>query len=337
MRKYDKHARSMAMDLSSPEAFLKWQGEASQKLYSVLGLGLMEMPSSLAPRELDRERLSSGITRRHMTIQVEDDVTMPFYLLEPAGEVDDGIFLCAPGHQGGGKASLVGDRSDEAVSRMIDHYSYDFALKLAQEGHVAIAFDSRGFGERREFAQQDDVLGSSCVPIAHMAEPLGYSLAGLLVWDIMRLVDYVTGEGFKTVHMIGFSGGGLQTLYASALDKRISDAFISGYYYGFKDSLLVLNGNCACNYVPSLWRYFEVSDMAAMSAPRPLMIQSAESDHLNGPRGLDNVTPYVEELFNAYNLLGVSDKLVHHIIPGPHHFDWDDARMAYQELGLIKN
>lgn len=76
------------------------------------------------------------------------------------------------------------------------------------------------------------------------------------------------------------------TLYLSALDPRVRKAFVSGYLYGVDDSLLHLNGNCSCNYTPGLWRLLDMGDIASLVAPRPLLVQSCEKDHLNGARGL---------------------------------------------------
>ena len=119
---------------------------------------------------------------------------------------------------------------------------------------------------------------------------------------------------------VGFSGGGMQTLYLSALDERIRKVFISGYLYGAKDALLHLNGNCSCNYVPGLWRLFDMGDIASLIAPRPLVVQSADHDHLNGPRGLANVEEQLSIVRQAYGILGHEDRIRWEVIPGEHHF-----------------
>ena len=95
-----------------------------------------------------------------------------------------------------------------------------------------------------------------------------------------------------------------------------------------------MNGNCDCNYIPRLWLDYEVSDIASLIAPRPLVIQSARGDHLNGPRGLDNVLPYVEELKEAYRLLGAEGKLYHDIIEGPHHFGHEHLKEDFEKIGM---
>lgn len=331
LRKYEKLSRKDTFPLNSEEDFLSWQKSAREKLSSLLALDLLQKPhSTLAEKQYERH-LDSGIKVEHITIHVEDDVIMPMYILIPqSADCSTPVFLCPPGHMGGGKESVAGFRDNAEVSKMIDHFNYDYALKLAEEGFVAVAFDSRGFGERREIDNQGDdkILTGSCYGLAHMAEPLGFTLAGLLVWDIMRLVDYIEERGeWGEVRGLGFSGGGLQILYASALDERIRLSFISGYFYGFRDSLLILNNNCNCNFIPNLWRYYDVADIAALIAPRPLVIQSAENDHLNGPRGLENVFEPMEELSRVYSLLGKRDKLYHDVVEGPHHFE-DKNMMA---------
>ena len=122
------------------------------------------------------------------------------------------------------------------------------------------------------------------------------------------------------VSVVGFSGGGMQALYLAALDERVKNVVISGYMYGVKDSLLILNNNCSCNFVPGLWEHFDMGDIACMIAPRPLIIQSCEEDHLNGPRGLENVYEQIEIIRRAYEIYGAGEVLKHDIRPGEHHF-----------------
>ena len=99
---------------------------------------------------------------------------------------------------------------------------------------------------------------------------------------------------------------------------------ISGYLYGFKDSLLELNGNCSCNYVPGLWNALDMGDIASLIAPRPLVIQSGRADHLNGPRGIVNAEEQVEIVRKAYGLNGAAECLVHRCYEGGHQFHEED-------------
>ena len=147
------------------------------------------------------------------------------------------------------------------------------------------------------------------------------------------LEDYSKPVG----ELVGFSGGGMQTLWLSALDDRIGFCAISGYMYGYLDSLLKLNGNCSCNYVPGLWLHADMGDIGALIAPRPVMIQSCREDHLNGERGLSNVLEQVEIMREAYRLFGLEDRILHDVREGDHcwHGEPLEAFMEKAERELV--
>jgi len=154
--------------------------------------------------------------------------------------------------------------------------------------------------------------------------PLGQTVTGMWVWDLMRLADYVETRGdcdAKRMGCAGLSGGGLQTLWFTALDDRVKAAVVSGYFYGVKESLLDMHGNCSCNYVPHLWENADHGDLGALIAPRPLMIQSGDQDPLNGADGLDNVRPQIAIAHKVYEILGAPDYPKHDVFSGPHRWD----------------
>ncbi|MCR4924230.1 MAG: alpha/beta hydrolase family protein [Lachnospiraceae bacterium] len=266
-----------------------------------------------------------GIIRKKVIFEVDKYTFMPMYVLEPEGNFSR-LYYAFAGHQGGGKESVAGVREIKEISEKIDFFNYDYGLKLARKGFTVICPDPRGFGERRDASAQGDnaaVLSCSCRNISNMAIPLGLSVIGLLAYDYMRLTDYLEASGkydISELSCIGFSGGGMQTLFLSAVDRRIKRALISGYMYGVKDALLLLNNNCNCNYVPGLWEHFDMGDIGALLAPIPLVIQSCRDDHLNGERGLENVYEQLEIIKKAYKLMKAEKMLIHDIRPGGHHF-----------------
>lgn len=327
LRKYDRYARGMRFTGEDREAFLFWQRAAREKLSGLLGLEKMEA-CPLEPECAESVTLPDGIRRERWTIRTEPDVAMPFYLLIPPGaDRTTRIFLCPPGHGGAGKYSVAGLREFSAVAERIDSYNYDYGMQLARLGYVALCPDCRGFGERREEAGDTQTLPGAltgdCLRLARMGEPLGIPVLGMLVWDLMRAVDYLAQRGqwdYNKPGCLGFSGGGMQTLFLSAADERISCSFVSGYFYGYRDSLLRQSWNCSCNYVPHLWEYFDMGDIASLIAPRPLLIQSCREDRQNGPRGLENVLEQVTVVKSACSLLGAEDRLIHEICEGGHRF-----------------
>lgn len=343
-----REGRSAAFTGKTPADFEAWKIATRTRLYDVLGLSLMDrVPIEI--RELSRVRVAGGIVRTHAMLQVERDVWMPFYLLEPQSPKLDACgrkccYICPHGHQGAGAASVAGVAGVPAVDDAVRKFNYDYGLRLARMGYVTVCPDARGWGYRRDWKGQGDdensYLRGTCLNQARMAEPLGLTVAGLNVWDNMRLIDYLEARGdiaMDDLGCFGFSGGGYMTLYLAALDPRVRKAFVSGYLYGVDDSLLHLNGNCSCNYAPGLWRLLDMGDIASLIAPHPLLVQSCEEDHLNGSRGLKNVDEQLEIVRDAYKLLSRRDGLRHEVCPGEHHLgvahlaediEWLDSHVA---------
>lgn len=343
-----REGRSAAFKGTTPEDFEAWQIATRVRLFDLLGLSIMDRVS-IEARELDRVQIAGGIVRTHAMLQVERDVWMPFYLLEPQSPKLDArgrkcCYICPHGHQGAGAASVVGVTGVPAVDDAVRKFNYDYGLRLARMGYVTVCPDARGWGYRRDWKGQGDdensFLRGTCLNQARMAEPLGLTVAGLNAWDNMRLIDYLEARGdiaMDDLGCFGFSGGGYMTLYLAALDPRVCKAFVSGYLYGVDDSLLHLNGNCSCNYTPGLWRLLDMGDIASLIAPRPLLVQSCEEDHLNGSRGLKNVDEQLKIVRDAYKLLGRRDALRHEVCPGGHHLgvthlvediEWLDSQVA---------
>lgn len=309
-----------------------WQQSLRAKIREYQGLG-QSLPTAMNPRITETEQCD-GYRRQRVEIETEPGVTMPLYVLIP-----DSLTATAPGviaahgHSSGGKLAVVGLDDDPRIRQTIEQHNYDYGVQAVRRGYVVFCPDARGFGERREslYAKPEQLLDSSCRQLAHMGLPLGLTVAGMWTWDLMVLLDYmqtrpeVQGQKFGC---IGLSGGGLQTLWLAALDERVACAVISGYFYGVDDSLLHLSGNCDCNYIPHLWEEADMGDVAALIAPRPLLIEAARQDPLNGARGIDNVLEQYAITQKAYQLLGQGDRLAidtfdgGHIWHGTIAFDW---------------
>ena len=330
LRKFDKYARQDAFTGSTKEEFENWKKHSRATLKELLGWKYMEK-CPLNPTMEEQITLDNGIVREKVILQVEPDVYMPMYILIPpkAGDMQaqkPDCFIALPGHMGAGKYSVAGCYEIPAVQSAIDKFHYDYGMQLAKRGYVAICPDCRGFGERRDESGQKPgdekcFMNSTCFHLSHMATGMGETVAGMCTWDAARIIDYVYERNewnTENLGVMGFSGGGMQTLWIAALDDRVKQAIISGYLYGYKDSLMILNGNCNCNYVPHLWEHFDMGDIASLIAPRPLVVQSCREDHLNGPRGLANVYEQLEIICAAYKLYGKEELLLHDVREGGH-------------------
>lgn len=348
LRKYARYGRKDDFRGKTSEEFRTWQMRSRETLRNLLGLEKMD-DCALEP-VIDEVVFQDAILRYHILLRTEPDITLSAYLLVPASaNAGTPVFLCPPGHNGAGKYTVAGVRGARAIEESIEKYNYDFGWQLARLGYVAFCPDVRGFGERREILEDTRELPlamkGDCYWLAHMGEPIGIPVLGMLSWDLMRCVDFlqeytITKDG-KLRHLtdgahtdseatrwnperiiaFGFSGGAMQSLYLSALDERIHASFLSGYMYGFRDSLLQMNRNCSCNYVPHLMEHFDMGDIASLIAPRRLMIQSCREDRLAGTRGLTNVQEQVDIIRANYAVTGIAEHVQQDIEDGPHHLD----------------
>jgi cephalosporin-C deacetylase-like acetyl esterase len=259
----------------------------------------------------------------------QTDVVMPFYLLAPKGQAEPlPAVVCPHGHGGGGKVAVAGVHAHPDVSEAITRYNYAYGVQFARAGFRVFCPDARGFGERQEAEVRAAVTSASCHHLQLMGAPLGIPVIGMWVFDLMRLADYVLSRQDVRAGRLGcagLSGGGYQTLFFSAIDARVTCAVVSGYFYGVRDSLLDMPGNCACNMVPHLWEHFDMGDVAALIAPRPLLIETGDQDPLNGAAGLKNVASQLRITGTAYRLRKVRDHLKQDVFAGPHRWNGVEA------------
>jgi len=333
LARYDTLSRQMGFRARSVEEHQTWQSELRARLRQITGIDTM-IGCALDPVVTERVEMD-GYVRERVLLHTEPGVVMPMYVLVPesmaAGERRPAV-ITPHGHGSGGKLSPAGRSDIPGVEEAIQQYNYDYGVQYVRQGYVTFCPDARGFGERREWPRQGDcadlLLSSSCEVLNHMALPLGQTVTGMWAWDLMRLADYVATRAecdAARLGCAGLSGGGLQTLWFAALDERVRCAVVSGYFYGFKDSLLRLCGNCSCNYVPRLWELADVGDIAALIAPRPLLIETGSLDPLNGERGLENVREQLVITRQAYDLLNASGSLAHDVFEGEHRWHGEEA------------
>jgi Dienelactone hydrolase family. len=323
---YDRNSRKYRFDATTVKEFNGWKSKVRTLLKDITGISRMEC-CELKPQLIESSRLG-GYTREKFIIQTEPDVWMPFYVLIPDGiEADEKrpCIIAAHGHGSGGKYSPAGRTDIPEIKETIEKHNYDYGIRFLKEGYIVFCPDARAFGERREWMGQGDyaesLLESTCVQLNHMAICLGQSVTGMWAWDLIRLIDYIETRrdcNAEKLGCCGLSGGGLQSLWLAAMDDRVKCTIVSGYFYGYKDSLLKLSNNCGCNYVPHLWEYVDMGDIGALIAPRALLVETGAKDTLNGERGLVNAVEQVCITSKAYRILNAEKRLYHHIFEGEH-------------------
>jgi dienelactone hydrolase len=181
----------------------------------------------------------------------------------------------------------------------------------------------RALGERMEpdpaFRNGTGLWAKSCQMVSLVGLLLGKPLAGLRVWDVMRTIDYVRSRPepmIEGVGCLGLSGGGVVTLYAAALDDRLSALVISGAFCTYRASIMAVE-HCPDNHVPGILRYGETSDIAGLIAPRPLLIEHGTKDDIFP---IEGVRQACRDLARVYALLGQPERLETDFFDGGHQF-----------------
>jgi len=143
-------------------------------------------------------------------------------------------------------------------------------LDALLEAHLAVlAIDVRGVGETvcSEFEAATNALMSD------------RPLFGQRVGDVLRAVDYLWHRIFISVQVdkgriacLGRGAGGLLALYAAALDQRLAAAAMWGAPLSYRH--LITDGPDwpAGVFVFDVLNYFDLPELMATLAPRPLLI-----------------------------------------------------------------
>lgn len=334
LKSWDRADRPLRFTADTPADWRTWRRKTVSELKRITGYDRLQS-APLKPRITGSVELKDHV-RQRIEIQTEPGVIMPLYALLPRERSGPFVPVLAPhGHGSGGKAATAGVRDDPEIAAAIEGYNYDYGLQLVRAGYAVFCPDARGFGERQE-AHHHGKLNGSCQYINQMAMPLGQTVTGMWAFELSRLIDYIHTRpdcGRDRVGCVGLSGGGLQTLWTSALDERISCAVISGYFYGYKQSLLEMYTNCSCNYVPGLYELLDIGDIGALIAPRPVLIESGDRDPLNGRAGIKNVKSQVTTARRAFKVAGAPNALKHVVFSGPHCY-WGNETVAWFDRWL---
>jgi dienelactone hydrolase len=198
--------------------------------------------------------------------------------------------------------------------------------ELAERGYVVLAPDLRNFGERADWNPPDRY---GC-DLNHLhLSMLGQSPLALDMWDLARGLDVLSEHPMvdpSRIGMVGMSQGGTMTLFMAAWDRRIAAAVVSGYFSSWAASAEVPWNMCGSQVLPGMLGRLEHVDLAALVAPRPLLLQSGTDDPLF-PAAV--AAREHAKLATVYEALGCAERLEHDVFDGGH--EWRGER-PYQFL-----
>jgi hypothetical protein len=226
------------------------------------------------------------------------------------------------------------------------------ALHLVRRGFVTFTYDALCFGERHDAAS-----GHYGDAIPFYRRHPRWSLLGKMIWDLQRAIDYLETLDFvdrSRIAGIGHSHGGYTTLFAMAFDERIRagvsncgfDAFrIDGntFRWSKATALLPLLGFYVSNPRINMDFYravpdsgvvevpFEMHELLALIAPRPLRLSTSDEDFVF-PNGGWSARRALARLEPVYELLGARENLSSFFFSGGHNFAPEASENAYAWL-----
>jgi dienelactone hydrolase len=293
--------------LAEIKSFEDWQakrGEYRQQLFEMLGL-------SPLPEKTDLQATVTGTVEHELfTVENLHYQSMPGFYVTANLYVPKGLTKPAPailyvcGH---GPVKKDGVSYGNKVT--YQHHGAWFA----RNGYVCLTIDTVQLGELEGIHHGTYREGM------WWWNARGYTSAGAEAWNCIRALDYLQSR--KEVDgdhlgVTGRSGGGAYSWWISALDDRIKAAVPVAGVTDLHDHVVdgTVEGHCDCMFMVNTFRW-DYAHVAALVAPRPLLIANTDKDRIFP---LDGVMRVHDQVRRIYELHGAADKLGVLITEGPH-------------------
>jgi dienelactone hydrolase len=316
------HERVAATEQPPPADIDMWRARTRAQLDAGLGAHPTPVPFDL---EITEEVDCGDYSRARIVFDVEETMSVPAYLLVPHARRSSApgpAVLAVHGH-GPGKARVCGVEPGGDGD--------DYAHVLASLGYVVLAPDLRGFGERSEWMPEGIYHCDWDLVCATMAGvvPLERNL-----WDLSRALDVLGAHALvdpTRIAAAGLSYGATCTLLLAALDARVRVAIVSGYLSSWRAAHTVPWNMCGSQVMPGQLGEIEHLDIAALIAPRPLLVESGTQDSIFP---VEAARDTVVRLRAVYARMGApDDAVVHDVFEGDHR--WHGAAVpAFLERWL---
>ena len=288
----------------SKEAWEKDRATHREHLFEMLGLDPLPEKTALKPEVTGTTEHDDIVVERvHFQSRPGLYVTGNFYRpKEQTGPFPAILYVCGHGRVKKGDISF-GNKA---------HYQHHGAW-FARNGYVCLTIDTLQLGEIEGIHHGTYRYGR------WWWNSRGYSSAGVEAWNCIRSLDYlqtrseVDGE---RIGVTGRSGGGAYSWWIAALDERIKVAVPVAGITSLQNHVVdgCVEGHCDCMYMVNTYRW-DYAQVAALVAPRPLLISNTDKD---GIFPLDGVVDVYSKARRIYELYGKRNHIGLQITEGPH-------------------
>ena len=280
------------------------QQQWRRELYDMLGLWPIPEKTALNPvitGQLERD----GIIVENLHFQSRPGLYVTGNLYRPAQSdqpLPGVIYVCGHGEV---------KRNGIAYGNKT-HYQHHGAW-LARNGYVCLTIDTVQLGEIEGIHH-----GTYRLDMWWWLNR-GYTPAGVEAWNAIRAVDYLISRpevDAERLAVTGRSGGGAYSWWLAALDERIDCAIPVAGITDLQDHVIedCVKGHCDCMYFVNRYGW-DYSTVAALIAPRPLLISNTDRDPIFPLEGVNRIHARVR---NVYRDLGKTPMLGLNITAGEH-------------------
>lgn len=192
------------------------------------------------------------------------------------------------------------------------HYQHHGAW-FARNGYVCLTVDTIQLGEIEGFHHGTHNLKQ------WWWNARGYTPAGAEAWNGIRALDYLETRpevDRDRLGVTGRSGGGATSWWIAALDERVKAAVPVAGITDLQNHIVdgVVEGHCDCMFPVNTYRW-DFGQLAALVAPRPLLISNTDKDPIFP---LEGVLRVHEKVRKIYRLYGADKNLGIQITEGGH-------------------
>lgn len=172
-----------------------------------------------------------------------------------------------------GKLQAVAICSGHSAKGRLGDYYQKLAFRLAESGMAVLLSDNLGQGSRSEFGHWEAVEPFAC----------GVTLQGMIVAESCAWIEWLSEQPFVDASRIGAcgnSGGGVLTLFLSAICSRLAAVASCGYPSEFSYIHQKEKKHCCCNMLVGCAHLADMWEIYGAFAPEPLLTVSGLWDDL---------------------------------------------------------
>lgn len=331
-------AANVAPAFAAPATRQAWETKRQEiraQLWTLLGQ-LPPRPHPLKVETLFREDRGDFVVEKFQFDNAAGSDVRGYLLLPKAGAAKHPAILYCHWHAGEydlGKQELF-----EAK-----HTPVEPGPALARLGYVVIAIDAPGFGERN--GQGPDGPGERDYKAEETASKfnlwVGRTFWGMLLRDDLIALDYLASRPEVDTGRIGVTGmsmGATRTWWLMALDERLRTGVAIACMTRYENMILhgAIHEHDIGYFVPGMLKHFDSEAVIALSAPRPMLFQTGDSDGGSPVDGIRAIEAAVRPVYALYGRNGSFENLIY---PGQGHIYtqvmWDRT-LAWLDQHLAK-